>query len=184
MAYNSGNQSSDPVTVNGMFLKHYLDMKFRITDTFAEKNTDAFFLHVANLEASVMGKKRRAEIETRRLEIRAAIERGDYDYMSKEAQGWLIGFAVIEACTEFLNDAFHITQTDGMAPMDMTDDELMQEIQIWKLRTRIQQAYGHDRDRMRTLTARVLAGNIKGMEELETVMAEQDTMTDPQAGSA
>src|SRR5512133_2752001 len=134
MAYNSGNQSSDPVTVNGLFLKHYLDMKFRITDTFAEGNKDAFFLHVMNRKATIMGKKRRDRIEERRLEMQTAIERGDYGEMGKSNSEWLLAFCVVEACTEFLNDAFHITQIDGTAPIDMTDDELMQEIQIWKLR--------------------------------------------------
>lgn len=181
MAYSGGVQS-DPITINGLFLKHYLDMKMELVKTFESQNINAFNLHVANLRASVMGKERRADIDHAqqvRLEEMETQARKDGVELSQEKRDWQLGFCVVEACSEFLNQAFHITQSDGAALLDMTDGELMREIETWRMVERVQKAYGRDKTRMQTLTARVLSGNIEEMAELEAIMAEQDADQEP-----
>lgn len=173
MAVYSGNQSSDPITINGLFLKIYLDLIRDIGPSLDTNNQEAFLLHVMRLRACVIGKSRRDAIDASMVEMQKKIDNDVFGEFGKRNAEWLRGFCVIESCADFLNTTFKLIQTDGTALLDSTDDELMQDIQKWRLITRIQNAYGMDHARVKELTARVMAGNISQADELEAVISEQ-----------
>ena len=184
MAYNPGG-SSDPISINGLFLKHYLDIMgpMGMVKCFETKDISQFNLYVMHLRASVMGKQRRAAIDEAKERLLETIEQEERDGLesSKTLKDWRLGFCVVEACTEFLNDAFHITQSDGAALIDMTDDELMMELQRYQLMIKIQTACKGDKERRKAIMAKVSSMEITTDTELKELL-EKEPEEIPQSG--
>lgn len=187
MTYAPQGFQSDPFSINGLFLKHYLDLKIELVKTFETQNLKAFNLHVLNLRASVMGTKRRAAIDAAQQEMLARFAEEDETGVetSKDMREWQLGMCVVEACSEFLNDAFHITQSDGAAMLDMTDDELALELNRYNLMVKAFVNYKGDYPKIKETLHKISDMSIKNEAELNAyVPTGEDIIEDSPEGAA
>ncbi len=122
-------QAPDTISVNGLFLKFYLDAMTKMTDTFEDGNLESFTLFVFFLRACIPSAQRRAVIDMDMRELRRKIAAGDYGEVSKKHQNFIEGFAVVSGCVGFLDSALNITQNDGSALADSTDMNTLMQIE-------------------------------------------------------
>lgn len=159
--------NTDPVSVNGMFLKFYLDVMLSMTETFKEGgNVKSFNLYAMFLRSCVPSKERRDEIDDEMEEVNQKMQEGYFGDIGKEQSDFIRGFCVVSASTKFLNDAFHITQSDSSALADMTDDDLLIQFEKYAMYKTVRNAFRKDKDKLKVFERRIADGSILNMKNL------------------
>lgn len=126
---NYSNQGSEPLNVNTMFLKFYLDTMFKMTETFENKNVAAFELYAYYLRACVPVDERREFVDKETQVLQKKIDDGVFGELEESQKKFIRGFAIVTACMKFLDSALRITMHDGTALADITDDKLKAQVE-------------------------------------------------------
>ena len=170
------------ITVNERFLQFYLDVMIRMTETFAgDKGQDAFGLFSMMLRECVPGENRKAAIDNAMQEMERRIANGEFGDMGHKNREFIKGFCIVGGCISFLVDAFKITVNDGVAMADMTDDELLLQLEKHTMFTKVRRMFSTDKDRMREMERRISSGEIPNLGALlEEAKAPDEDM--PQTG--
>lgn len=163
MAYTQSN--TDPISVNGMFLKFYLDVMLGMTTTFQEQNLGAFNLYAYYLRACVPSKARRDAVDAECEEMQRRVENGEFGEQAKKQIEFLRGFCVVTASVNFLNDAFKITMNDSTALADTTDDDILLQLEKVEMYKAIHQS-AHEFNKKKRLETKVFNGEITSIGEL------------------
>ena len=158
--------NTDPVSVNGMFLKFYLDVMLGMTETFKDQNRGGFNLYAMFLRSCVPGKERRDEIDNEMVEINEKIQEGVFGELGTQQADFIRGFCVVSASTKFLNDAFHITTLDASAAADTTDEELIVQLEKYMMYKKVKNELKNDKARIKELELRIADGSIPNLAEL------------------
>lgn len=182
-AYNQSN--TDPVSVNGMYLKFYLDILRGMAETFTiegELGTEAFNKYALFIRSTVPKKDLRDEIDVEVGEITKKINAGLYGDIGKSQENYVRGFCVVSAAMKFIGDAFHIIQNDSASLMDITDDELMVELERYAMYRKVRISVGNDKEHLKLLEKKIADGTIPNMRSLVeelTIPAEAIPQDDP-----
>lgn len=164
-SYTQSN--TDPVSVNGMYLKFYLDVLRDMTTTFQDGgNVSSFNLYAMFLRSTVAKKDLRDEIDNEVIAINQKILDGVYGELGKDQATYIRGFCVVSAAMRFIGDAFHIIQNDSASLIDITDENLMSEFERYMMSRKVRQALGNNRDKIKLLEKRISDGSIPNMAEL------------------
>jgi hypothetical protein len=164
-SYTQSN--TDPVTVNGMYMKYYLDILRGMADTFRDGgNVKSFHLYSLFLRACVVRKDLRDGIDDEIKELNEKISSGLYGDLGSDQDVYIRGFCIVSAAMKFIGDAFHIIQYDSASLADITDDELMVEFERHAMHRTVRTALNNNKDRMKLFEKRILDGNITNMAAL------------------
>lgn len=165
MAYTQSN--TDPVTVNGMYLKLYTDIIRDISDDLREGgNVKSFNLHSMLLRSTVIKPELRNDIDRDVIEINKLIDNGTYGEVSQEEAKYIRGFCVVSAAMKFIGDAFHIIQNDSASLADITDDDLMIAFEQLAMHKKIRATLGNNKEKIKLFEQRVASGDITTMAAL------------------
>jgi len=163
-SYTQSN--TDPVSVNGMFLKFYLDTMFGMTETFKEQNAGGFNLYAMFLRSCIPRKDLRDEIDMEIIEVNRKINDGIYGETSKQQAEFIRGFCIVSASTKFLNDAFHIMLNDSSALADTTDDDLLIQLEKYSMYKKVRLAFSKDKTKLKKFERNIADGSILNMADL------------------
>lgn len=169
--------NTDPVSVNGMYLKLYTDIIRDISGDLKDGgNVQSFMLHSMLLRSTVIRKNLQNEIDADIIDINRKIDAGLYGEMGKQNEDYLRGFCIVSAAMKFIGDAFHIIQNDSSSLVDITDDELIAGLERYAMFRRVRQTLGNDKDKIKLLEKRIADGNIPDMVSLMKELTVQDEM--------
>ena len=174
-SYTQSN--TDPVSVNGMFLKFYLDVMLGMTETFKEQNKGGFNLYAMFLRSCVPGSERRNEIDTEMMEMNQKIEAGVFGEMGRTQADFIRGFCVVSASTKFLNDAFHSMTIDASAMADTTDEELAVQLEKYTMYKKIRSELKGNKARILEMEKRISNGDIGSLAALTKELTAPDEAT-------
>jgi hypothetical protein len=182
-SYTQSN--TDPVSVNGMYLKLYTDIIRDISEDLKEGgNVQSFMLHSMLLRSTVIRKHLQTEIDADILDINKKIDDGLFGDLGKNQAEYIRGFCIVSAAMKFIGDAFHIIQNDSASLVDITDDELIAGLERYAMARKVRQILGNNRDKIKLLEKRIADGNIPDMATLmqelavpDEVMAQDDPIT-------
>jgi hypothetical protein len=121
MATQSGGQ--DSFNINGLYLKHYLEIVEKCSETFKDKDAETFLLYTEFIKSQITDDDRLAIIE------REANEKKKTDYYKQQddsTKTFLEGFCTIRGCMKFLNHTLHLVKKDVEVNADQNDDEMPQ----------------------------------------------------------
>lgn len=167
--------NTDPVSVNGMYLKLYTDLIRDISEDLKDGgNLKSFMLHSMLLRSTVIRDDLQNGIDDSIAEINRQIESGLFGELGKDQADYYRGFCVVGAAMKFLGDAFHIIQIDSASLADITDDELMAEFERYAMYRKVRQALGNKKDKIKDLDIRIADGDIASMKELVAELTRPD----------
>lgn len=165
MAYTQSN--TDPASVNGMYLKGYMDVVRDISDDLKEGgNVKSFGLHSMLLRSMVIKPELRSAIDQDVIEFNRLIEQGVYGELDTDEVKYYRGFCVVSAAMAFIGNAFHIIQNDSASLADITDDDLMIAFEQLAMHKKIRSALGSNKEKIKIFEQRVASGDITTMAAL------------------
>lgn len=175
MAYVQSN--TDPVSVNGMYLKLYTDLIRDISEDLKDGgNVQSFKLHSMLLRSTVIRKHLQDDIDIAISDMNEKIKTGLYGDVSVSDADYYRGFCIVGAAMTFIGDAFHIIQNDSASLADVTDDELMVAVERHMMSRKTRQILGNDRERIKLLEKRISEGDIPDMANLIQELTAPDEM--------
>jgi len=171
MAYTQSN--TDPVSVNGMYLNMYVKIIESMTDTFDNDNVAAFNLHAMLLRSLVLKKELRDNIDNEVRELVQKMDEGLYD-LGKNQREYAKGFCAVTAAAEFIGSAFHIIQNDSSGLVDITDDDLVIQLEKYMMYKKTRYSLANNRDKLKLIEHRILDGSIPDMKALAAELTAAD----------
>ena len=110
--------------INGLYLKHYLELVEQCSETFKEQDYQTFMLHVEFIKSQIT--------DDDRLEIIAndvaKLQEGQYYKMQEDnTKKFLEGFCTIRGCMKFLNHTLKLVKKDVEVNADQADKGMPQE---------------------------------------------------------
>lgn len=175
MAYTQSN--TDPVSVNGMYLKMYTDIIRDISDDLKEGgNVKSFNLHSHLLRATVIRRALQDDIDSDIQATNEKIESGLYGDLGKEQASYIRGFCIVSAAMKFIGDAFHIIQNDSASLADITDDKLMIELEKHMMYQSVRYKFAKNPIKLQEMEQKIIEGSIKSMKELNAAIETPETV--------
>jgi hypothetical protein len=111
--------------INGLYLKHYLELVEKCADTFKDKDVETFMLHVEFIQSQITDDER-LEIITQDVQKLKQSEK----YKSQDNDATKLfyeGFCTIRGCMKFLNHTLKLVKKDVEVNADQKDDGMPAE---------------------------------------------------------
>jgi hypothetical protein len=123
MVAQPSNDSS--FNINGLYLKHYLELVEDCSETFKDKDVETFMLHVEFIKSQITDDDRLDIIEN---DIKKLKEKEHYKVQdSDKTKQFLEGFCTIRGCMKFLNHTLKLVKKDVEVNADQADPGMPQE---------------------------------------------------------
>jgi hypothetical protein len=123
MVAQPSNDSS--FNINGLYLKHYLELVENCAETFKDKDVETFMLHVEFIKSQITDDERLEIIDNDVKKLKK-----EERYTKQENDGtkqFLEGFCTIRGCMKFLNHTLKLVKKDVEVNADQADKEMPAE---------------------------------------------------------
>ena len=130
MAQSSGQQ--DTFSINGLYLKFYLDLIKDSTVAFEKKDAELYYLHTYHLRSLITDQKYITAIDDaiqkKREAFKTTIRGPDNQELDTKTKRFLECFCIVENCMKFLDYTLKITKRDVEVNADQTDEGMPKEL--------------------------------------------------------
>ena len=124
--------TADSFTINGLYLKFYLDLISESTKAFEKKDAELYYLHTYHLRSLITDKKYigaiDAAIQRKREEFRTTLKKPDGSDLDSKTRQFLECFCIVENCMKFLDYTLKITKRDVEINADQSDEGMPHDI--------------------------------------------------------
>lgn len=112
-------QSGDSLNINGLYLKHYLELVEECSQTFKDKDYETFLLHTEFIKSQITD-----DDLLKRIDRDVGNQRSTEFYKKQDegTQRFLDGFCTIRGCMRFLNHTLKLVKKDVEVNADQADE--------------------------------------------------------------
>lgn len=111
--------------INGLYLKHYLELVEACSETFKDKDVETFMLHVEFIKSQITDDERLDIIDK---DIEALKKKDKYMKQdSEDTKRFFEGFCTIRGCMKFLNHTLKLVKKDVEVNADQKDEGMPPE---------------------------------------------------------
>jgi len=121
----------DTFSINGLYLKFYLDLIKDSTQAFEKKDAELYYLHTYHLRSLITDEKYIRAIDTaikkKREEFKTQLLTAEGTQLDSKTKRFLECFCIVENCMKFLDYTLKITKRDVEVNADQTDEGMPQD---------------------------------------------------------
>jgi len=123
--------SQETFSINGLYLKFYLDLIKDSTAAFEKKDAELYYLYTYHLRSLITDQKYIAAIDTaikkKREEFKTTLLTPSGAQLDDRTKRFLECFCIVENCMKFLDYTLKITKRDVEVNADQTDAGMPQD---------------------------------------------------------
>ena len=118
----SGGSGSD-LNINGVLLEKYLELIVSSTETFKDKDSEAYLLHAYNLKSMITDDDFYKRIDKAMAEKKREIA-DTHPGWSDDTKTFMECFCIVHECMKFLDHTLKITKRDVEINADQSDADM------------------------------------------------------------